>query len=566
MDYREYPAVFWILATDAASLRHIQEVTRLDIFDGATYDLHPDGLFSTRIFGMVGSEVRDVTFGKIDLKVQIFNPKIFRDLMSLRELYKEIIAGKRYATFDEELGDYTPSTEEHGDTGYSFFVRNFPKMKFKRTSSLDRNEKIDFLERYRHRALTRFAVVLPAGLRDIEMGTDGRPVKNELNDDYYRLLSAASLVIPTSDMESSTYDTIRNTLTNIFHDLYSKIEAICDGKTGFWKDKFASRKIMDGTRNVLTAPPTYGEDLDSPNVPSFDSTILGLYQSSSQYAPLVIYWLRDGPLSKIVNAGEAQWPLVNAKTLKLEYVDVDTREIDKWTSEEGLRDVINLQEDVEARHRPIKIGQHYLSLVYRGEGTFKIVDSIDDLPEGYDPKHCTPITLEELIYYCGYSKFSKYFTVVTRYPYESEDSTYPSRVYVKTTSTGDVRRELDDEWKPMEGTEYLAVEFPRLGVTTYQDSMSPHTSRYEALGADNDGDTGNSTGIMTSDSVEEIGDYLDSREAWITPSGKLRARLAYDTSILVLTNLTSGKPHVKPGKPRHTALSLANQLIGDTNA
>lgn len=560
MQYKEYPAVFWILHTDPQALRFVREVTRLDIFDGSTSDLHPEGLFSTEIFGMSGSDVRDVTFGKMDMKVEIFNPKIYRDLMSLRELYREILSGKRYAKFDETLGDYTAAHEddEGADTGYAFFANNFPKMKFKKTQSIDRNEKVEFLEKYRARALTRYVVVLPAGLRDIEVDPNGRPIKNELNDDYYRLLAASLTIVPSSDMKSPVYDTIRMTLTRIFHELYSKIETVCDGKNGFWKDKFASRKVMDGTRNVLTAPATYGANLDSPNVPGFDATILGLYQASTQNAPLVIHWLRAGPLAKIVNAGDGDIPLIDKKTLKQTWVDITPKERERWTGLEGLRGIIQLQEDVEARHRPIVIGGCYLSLVYRGDGVFKILNSIDELPPGYDPKLCTPITLEELIYYCGYSKYAKYATFITRYPYESEDSTYPSRVYVKTTSTGDVRYELNDNWELVKEDEFLAVEFPRPGVYTYQDSMSPHTSRYQGLGADNDGDTGNSTGIMMDDSNQQVNDYLNTREAWITASGKLRANLAYDTANLVLMNLTSGRDHVSREPLQHRAKAIAD--------
>ena len=52
------PILNWILDLEDATLRGFGEVTRLDIMDGATTDFHPEGLFSTEIFGRPGSPER----------------------------------------------------------------------------------------------------------------------------------------------------------------------------------------------------------------------------------------------------------------------------------------------------------------------------------------------------------------------------------------------------------------------------------------------------------------------------------------------------------------------------
>jgi len=542
------PAILWILHASDDDLKHIATITRLDIFEGATTDFHDDGLFSTRIFGVIGSDSRDQVYGKINLGVEILHPKIYRDLTSLRELYKHILDGTAMAKFDSAIGDFYPSTDEDAQTGYSFFMTNLPKLVLKRNKSPARNERINFIERWRHRMTMKNAIVMPAGLRDIEVDDTGRPTKNEINDLYFKLLAISKNVVVSKDMNSPAYDQIRRSLTATMYEIYKYIERIIGGKDGFLKDNWASRRVREGTRNVLTSMNTSGSNLDAPNVPGFDCTTLGVYQAATSLAPLVIHWLRRGFLEKIMTAGEGDIPLVNTKTLKPHWVSLTPYERDRWSTEDGLRDVINTLVDVEARHRPVIIGGCYLALVYNGKGTFRVFDDIEDLPSNLSATDVHPLTLMELIYLCGYSKWSKYFTDVVRYPITGDDSTYPSRIYVKSTSVGEIRRELDSNWLELPGDEFLVTEYPKQGLTTYHESESPHPSRLNGLGADFDGDTGSATSIMVNDSLRETEAYLKTRVAWITPSGRMRASVVYDTSELVVRNLTGRFNHVVQAK------------------
>ena len=51
-----------VLYLEPAELRTLEKITIPDVFDGHSQIFHDQGLFSTRIFGNVGTEQRDNTF------------------------------------------------------------------------------------------------------------------------------------------------------------------------------------------------------------------------------------------------------------------------------------------------------------------------------------------------------------------------------------------------------------------------------------------------------------------------------------------------------------------------
>jgi hypothetical protein len=63
-----------LLIVKDEDVKHIRPVTVLDTMEGKTKNFHPDGLFSTEIFGKVGNEIRNRQFSFINLKATIFHP------------------------------------------------------------------------------------------------------------------------------------------------------------------------------------------------------------------------------------------------------------------------------------------------------------------------------------------------------------------------------------------------------------------------------------------------------------------------------------------------------------
>ena len=80
-----------ILDTNTDRFRYIKPVTSMDTFQGMTRDFHEDGLFSTSIFGKVGTQDRNLRMSFINVKIEIFTPKIYFLICGYKQLYKNIM-------------------------------------------------------------------------------------------------------------------------------------------------------------------------------------------------------------------------------------------------------------------------------------------------------------------------------------------------------------------------------------------------------------------------------------------------------------------------------------------
>lgn len=529
-----------ILNLTPEKLKLLRPVKSPDVHDGVTGNFNEDGLFSVLTFGRVGDEMRDTRFSYIDIHLNIFHPTIYRALAQLRGLYRDIMAGTAYAIFDDKEGDFILANELTGETGYAFFLKHWKKIKYRESKSPVRTERIKMIQKYQAIATTKNILVMPAGLRDYIVDSTGRGTQDEINDVYRRILGASKVIVSADGTETSPlYDNSRKALQQGFNDVYDHVLRMITGKKGFIQEKFGSRRVFNGTRNVISAMDTSTADLDEVNSPDYTDTILGMFQVAKGALPLTIYLLRNGWLGQVFSVGDSSTSarLIDPKTLKSELVDLPPDVRDRWITVEGLEKVIESMRIVENRHKPVMLEDRYLGLVYRGpDMTFKIFGDISELPEGFDRKNVAPLTLIELIYLSGYKRWNTLKTIVTRYPVTGIGSTYPSTIYTKTTMKGEVRTELGDDWSPMEDS--VALEFPSYEPLAYVDSQVIHPSRLGGLGADFDGDTASSTIVYTQESIDEIDKLLNSREAYLDPRGGFKASCNVQTVQLVLRNMT----------------------------
>lgn len=530
-----------IMKLTDAKLQGVKPVTSLDLYETVGGNLHEDGLFSVGIFGRVGDEVRDQRFSYIKLGTSVFHPVIYKTLVQLKGLYQGIMAGTIYAKWDDALKDFVATNELQGRTGYAFFVEHWKDIQFQRTRSALRDVRLKLIEKYKDRAMVDKVLVLPAGLRDIEIGDDGRPVVGEVNTFYRKLLSVSRTIGDTKGhTESAALNLPRQVMQTAFNDIFDFFLNMLEGKKGFLQNRWGARRIASGTRNVISAMNGSSALLGGKRAPKFTDTIVGMYQMAQSVLPITIFHLRTKYLEPIFSLGDGKARLVDPKTLKGEVVHLDPISFDAWTTNEGLEKFVNAYSELTTRKKPIMVEDYYLALIYRGpDGTFKIFSDIDELPAGFDRKHVTPVTPVELLYLSGYHDWNKYYGFVTRYPITGTGSTYPSTAYVKTTTEGEERRELDDNWHPYSGDDHLALEFPRLDIDTFVDSLVLSPTRLAGLGADFDGDTASWNAVMTEEALDACKKYLNSVQAYVDPRGWLRASSSTFTAELVCRSMTA---------------------------
>lgn len=469
------------------SYRTMRPVTTLDIFENAnSTNFHEDGLFSVEIFGRIGDDIRDTQFSYIPIKVSILHPVVIARLEKIKRLYIGILSGKEFAKWDEDINDFVSSNEVDGETGYHFFMSHWEELEFKSGASEVRKQRIEMLNKYRETAVTDKILVMPAGLRDIEIDVSGRVREDEINSVYRRIISIANTVGRVTDKEDPVFNTARWSLQTAFNEIYSIIEKMLMGKKGFLQNKWGTRRIFDGTRNVISAMTIGSPTIDDPASPGPNDTVVGLWQASRGLLPITIYGLRNGILADVFGSVEGQAKLIDMKTLEMEFHNVSSQSYDRWMTAEGLEKVISLQKMVGLRGKPIVIEDRYLALVYRPKDkmVFKVFSDISSIPEWVDKNDVHPITYEELIYLSNYRSWNKYKGIVTRYPVSGEGSTYPSNVFVQTTIKSDVRIELDNEWMPMAADGNTALVYPNFETEVYMDSTSVHPYRLSGLNGD----------------------------------------------------------------------------------
>lgn len=526
-----------LLTLTNGELNSLKPVRSLDIFEGSSKNFHPDGLFSQAIFGRPGEERRQAAFSYLDIKVQIFHPVIYRALTDMKRMYAEIISGKTYAVFDDEIKDFVKSDVLTGQTGFHFFLENWQKIVFETRNSDRRALYIELVRKYKMTCMTDKIVVMPAGLRDYEIDANGRESENEINNFYRKLLAVSNSIAPqVVKSNPAQINAARNTLQQTFNDLYTYLEGSVEGKHRLMMGKWATRSIRNGTRNVITTMETLSESLESVANVGYNDTVVGLYQVAKAVVPVTMYKLRNNFLPKVFPGPNSPVFLVNKKTLKKEAVTLPPSVYDHYMSDDGIETVITMYGEESLRHKELEINGYWLGLIYRDGKSYKFFQDIDELPANFDKKNVKPITYTELIYEALYKDIRNFIGYVTRYPVTGFGSIYPSYIFLKPTVKTEILQELGDDWQP---TGNVAPQFPT--KSSFFNAMSPHPSKLAGLTADFDGDMCSLNIVYTEEAVAEGRKLMNDRRYYVTIDGKPAHSIDTDTVRYLMAGMT-GEP------------------------
>lgn len=524
--------------------RNLQEVTSHMMYSPSSTQFDPAGLYSEEIFGELGTEKRYTQCAYISVNTQLIQPLIYVTLVQLKRLYSGIMAGTAYAVFDTDEKDFVPAekTDEGANTGFSFFLKYLPDIQFKKNESGKRSMRIDLIEKYRNNLTTDKVIVAPAGIRDA-VEKDGYMQVEEINK-YYASLMKLSRGIPKNNT-SQVFDHLKWQCQTKLNAIYEYLMNIIKGKTGYMQSHYTSRTITLSSRNTISPASSKARRPDDPQFIKSNETGVPLFQAASVIKPVLFNHMNSAFMDHVfVGTSGGEVPLINKKTLKLEYVQVGEDERKKFTTTDGVEGIVNRFKNHEFRARSVDIkGKdkkwYYLYLIYRhGDDVYLFRNKDEFISQhgeklGVDESQIRSITYLELIYLVTYTACHGKHAFVTRYPVLHSENIYTTKIHLLSTEKSDTVTV-----KPTYGpAEFTVPRFPRLQVP-YIDSQHVHIVRLTNLNADFDGDQCTTTILLTKEANAEQEAYMNSKEALITASRKLLVNIGMYTNKLALYNLS----------------------------
>lgn len=506
-----------LLYLTKGNIRNLTQVTSLNIFIPSSTIFSPAGLFSNEIFGQVGSTLRNESFGYVDLHVNVLHPLVYSSLGSLRLIYKEIMAGNVYATFDDKKGDFELSDKDNGGTGYEFFMSNVLKLKLDDRGSDQRAENMAIVESYIADPLELSKwLVSPAGVRDYGVDENGVPKEDEVNDLYRRLMNTANVIsnISVTAGNISDIDTIRNRLQLGVNALYTHWTGLMDGKRKFLQNEFAKRSVAYGSRNVLSPSIPNIMDYRDPGNVTENMTIMGLYQFTMSVVPVAINRIHETFMYDLMGNDSGASTLIDTKTLKPVMVDVSSKVRQGWMTKDGLSSKLYNLKQPSNRTMPVMVGDHYLAMIHESGGVVTVLDNREPVPEDFKKKDIRPITYYEMLFISLLPVIHKYPCITVRFPVINLGSVYVSKTHVRcnvVTKSTIVR---------VDGFEYETREYPN-SDSDYYNGVSVGNSHIGPLGADFDGDQIGTIVLFTNESIAEVNALLRTKEFYISPTGEL---------------------------------------------
>ena len=521
------------------------EVTSTFIYENSTNALHKEGLYSEKIFGELGDKRRKYKAGYINLNTKIFNPIIYRSLISISNLYEDIISGKRYAIFDKTEKDFiiAKMDEEGADTGITFFKKHFSKLEIKETSSIKRNNKIQIFKKYKKNIYTDKLFVLPAGLRELEIGDDSNVKENEIANIYKNIINYA-LGLELVEDGDELYDNTRYQIQKKVDDIYKYIENIISGKHGLLSKGLSSRSIKYGTRNVITSS---SYDVLSPNDPQFlkpDETFLGTYQTAKGLLPATIHALKTIFFEQIFDGSTETIQVITDKYETI-HDDITMEEIYDFIDVNKIEDNVNKLKNAEVRYDPIFVNntegkKRYLYMVYDLTDKIYIITNLDELKDSleennqkYDENKLRFLSWIEMLYMATYAASKNRHVLITRYPVIQDESSYPSKIHLKSTIKGRVV----DVLFIGNNKKFNLNQYPIMGLP-FHDTISPHLSKIGGLGADFDGDTASANYVLSKDANDEIKIYLESKRSIVNQEGHWVTGQSTDIIDMTISNIS----------------------------
>ena len=414
-----------------------------------------DGLFSSTIFGDIGSEERRSRFGYINLHGKFLQPIIYKILTSLDSRIDSIISGTEFYTVDAK-GNLVEDGVK-GQTGLDFLYKNIEKIKFQSSDSEVRKTKLKLLAGLKKDDMfTDKWLVIPAFLRDYNPSGSAMEV-DACNDIYSKIIRIASSLDGTtlSFLANNSKASIQKLLVQLYTDFTEGLAH----KKGIIRRSLMGKSVDYATRSVITAPKVNAKTYDQIEV-KFGYTGVPLSQLVTLFYPFFVKYIED-------------------------FIKIHREELTRFKTPEGEDIYIDNPEEQFSAKGIEKMLEGYIKNI---EGRFASL-TVKDKKGNLHPVHIFSdqlkrnFTLTDILYIAAVDICADKHVFVTRYPVENFLNIYPSKIKILSTKDT-VEMKLPDRY--LKNYPVIYPDYP-VREEVFVDSVRPSLLVLGALGADFDG-------------------------------------------------------------------------------
>lgn len=508
----------WLLDTEKfIKLNGLKEVTDPIMFDaGNTPSV--GGLFSTEIFGTTSTE-RKENFAYIDLHKKFINPKVYITLTRLNRNFRNVVYGaKKYIIKDGVLIE-----DENGGTGIDWLYDNWEKIKFQKNDSNQRAERVDLLENNKKDVIfsSKF-IIIPAFYRDVNIqSTDSNPKVPDINGLYSKLIRNARTL-----KDATTLDLIMNSISGkmqeLIVDVYNTLKEKIQGKNGYIRKFLMGKSVDYSSRVVITAAP-YNENSVEDQKIDFYHTGVPLSHVCADFAPFIIFWLRNWFKNNIENQANSfiymddkgEKHIVKLKNptsyFNEDYIEKHLAQFVKTPASRFDKIEIPI---ADADMERLKLKKYP---TYKFEGMHLGSSDINTIRKSeYKPNIRRDLTWTDLLYQAAMDVTEDKHVWVTRYPVLDYQGMYTTRITVLSTR----------QTVPMMIAGKLYTNYPSIDPNykgnldvVFRDTVNICAVYLAALGGDHDGDQTTVKSVFSQEANEECEKILTSKSNLLSIEG-----------------------------------------------
>lgn len=502
-----------------------KEITSTLYFVPSTSELHPEGLFSSEIFGAPGTEDRKYNWGWIRLNDVFMNPHAFYVLKRLKSaIANDMRLGTNNYYVDSvgeltklEPGETVPTNAVYKNTGtgITWLKEAWPYISWRTTKDMSKTAKV------RRNWLKAFSIdeifwdkllVMPAWYRDVKYNNDGKSKRNIMNTMYLKILRLADIIknLDSISFMDDPNEPKRSTshvkLQDAIYELYDFYMKKIGGANGFI-NKFVVGKATDYGARLVISPPDFNTEHYTQNEADFFRSSTPLATAANIFAPFMIHGVIRWVQRYV--SGNISINYYDFKQKKLVSGVLDPTWIDEFTTD-SIRGMLDRYKKSK-QYRVEKI-------TFKGENNtripitayFSIIDgkmsfTTDVVSETEISKNKSSnyrhLTYCEFFYIIAMDNISKKSIYNTRYPLTTYNNTYcglmniiPCNEYTSVIFNGNL--------------------YPRYPILKYEtvkdiegmftDTMRMFSTYPSAMGADFDGDKISVQSVFTQEGNEDV--------------------------------------------------------------